>query len=451
VPDGRKRLFELRLASARLWLACQRGDLATAKQAMRSFEAQTAHELAHSHDHRASALMNLGTAELWSLHVDDARRDLEEGLELARRIGRPYLEIGCLAHLALAAAFSGSPIPVGLRLSEEAVTIAEAHGWGSHRIVTPAVAAGAAALAWLGRIAEAQRWLDRVQPATEDFETEPVLHYARAFVRLAQGRFEEALADFRAAETTGPLLAREHALPVEVRGWIVQTQVLIGATALARAALAALDAEERDGAGMRIAAAALALAEGRPQDAVDVLAPMIVDVPEPAADGSPQVLNMRRATVHALLLDAAARDRLGERHAAEASIERALELAEWDGMILQFMLVPVRELLERHPRHRTAHAALLATILDVLGGTAPQPGRLTVTLRDELSEAELRVLRYLPSNLSAPEIAAELFVSTNTVRTHLRHIYAKLDAHSRSEAVARARELGLLAQSPATR
>ena len=45
----------------------------------------------------------------------------------------------------------------------------------------------------------------------------------------------------------------------------------------------------------------------------------------------------------------------------------------------------------------------------------------------------------------APEFAAELFASNNTVRTHLRHIYAKLDAHSRSEAVARARELGLLA------
>ena len=57
------------------------------------------------------------------------------------------------------------------------------------------------------------------------------------------------------------------------------------------------------------------------------------------------------------------------------------------------------------------------------------------------------MIRYLPSNLRAPEIAAELFVSTNTIRTHLRHIYAKLDAHGRAEAVARARQLGLLAPS----
>ena len=52
---------------------------------------------------------------------------------------------------------------------------------------------------------------------------------------------------------------------------------------------------------------------------------------------------------------------------------------------------------------------------------------------------------YLPSNLTAAEIASELVVSTNTVRTHMRHIYAKLDAHSRNEAVTRARELGLVA------
>jgi LuxR family maltose regulon positive regulatory protein len=148
--------------------------------------------------------------------------------------------------------------------------------------------------------------------------------------------------------------------------------------------------------------------------------------------------------VHALLFDAAARDRLGERSGAEASIERALELAERDGVMLPFMLAPVQELLERHPRHRTAHATLLSTILDQLAGSQPRCAEPAVLL-DELSDAELRVVRYLPSNLKAPEIAAELFVSANTVRTHLRHIYAKLGAHSRSEAVARARELGLLA------
>jgi hypothetical protein len=57
------------------------------------------------------------------------------------------------------------------------------------------------------------------------------------------------------------------------------------------------------------------------------------------------------------------------------------------------------------------------------------------------------VLRYLPTNLTAPEIAAELYVSLNTVKTHTRNLYAKLGTHRRAEAVARARSLGLLAPS----
>jgi LuxR family maltose regulon positive regulatory protein len=66
-------------------------------------------------------------------------------------------------------------------------------------------------------------------------------------------------------------------------------------------------------------------------------------------------------------------------------------------------------------------------------------------LLEPLSDAELRVVRYLSSNLTATAIACELCVSPNTVRTHLRHIYAKLDAHSRTEAVTRVRQSGLLA------
>jgi len=58
------------------------------------------------------------------------------------------------------------------------------------------------------------------------------------------------------------------------------------------------------------------------------------------------------------------------------------------------------------------------------------------------------VLRYLPTNLSAAEIAHELSVSVTTVRTHIRHLFLKLGAHRRTEAVATARALGLLAPSP---
>ncbi len=64
-----------------------------------------------------------------------------------------------------------------------------------------------------------------------------------------------------------------------------------------------------------------------------------------------------------------------------------------------------------------------------------------------LTESETRVLRYLPTHMGAPEIAAELFLSANTVKTHLRHLYQKLGAHSRQEAVQRARATGLLTAS----
>jgi LuxR family maltose regulon positive regulatory protein len=63
---------------------------------------------------------------------------------------------------------------------------------------------------------------------------------------------------------------------------------------------------------------------------------------------------------------------------------------------------------------------------------------------DELSDSELAVLRLLPTELSNREIGEELFVSVNTVKTHLRNIYAKLRARSREQAVGRAREIGLL-------
>jgi LuxR family maltose regulon positive regulatory protein len=254
-----------------------------------------------------------------------------------------------------------------------------------------------------------------------------------------QGRLEQALAAFGAAERMQTLLGDEHPFTVLTRARVLQTQARMGHAAAAATALDDLDAAERESPPMRVTAAIIELAQGALEEAVDVLTPVIGD-PAPAA-------HLRLAITEAQLLDAAAREQLGDPSGAEASLERALELAEPEGMILPFVVAPVRELLERIPRHRTAHGAFLRTILDVLAGSsAPRRGE-PAPLLDELSEAERRVVRYLPSNLKAPEIAAELCVSANTVRTHVRHIYAKLDAHDRNEAVARARELGLLGPS----
>ena len=146
------------------------------------------------------------------------------------------------------------------------------------------------------------------------------------------------------------------------------------------------------------------------------------------------------------MLEAIARDALGEPAAAERALECALDLAEPEGLQLFFLLQPAPGLLERHARHRTAHPSLIAEILDLLAGKrpAPPPTGPQPPLKP-LSGSEIRVLRYLPTNLSQPEIANELHVSRNTIRTHLSHLYAKLDTHSRTEAVERARALGLLA------
>jgi ATP/maltotriose-dependent transcriptional regulator MalT len=79
-------------------------------------------------------------------------------------------------------------------------------------------------------------------------------------------------------------------------------------------------------------------------------------------------------------------------------------------------------------------------------GSAPPAGE-PAWPGEPLTQSEARVLRYLPSHMSAPEIAAELYLPANTVKTHLRHLYRKLGAHSRHEAVKRARAIGLLAVS----
>ena len=108
-PPDRRRRLQVAIASLKLSLARRRGHLAGVIEQVRFLASpvtgQSDEDIALGSDLRAVALMNLGTAEAWSLGLPDAERHLREGAVLAREIGRPYLEVGCLAQLAFAYIF----------------------------------------------------------------------------------------------------------------------------------------------------------------------------------------------------------------------------------------------------------------------------------------------------------------------------------------------------------
>jgi LuxR family transcriptional regulator, maltose regulon positive regulatory protein len=266
-----------------------------------------------------------------------------------------------------------------------------------------------------------------------------LLHQTAGILHAGRGRHREALQEFRAAEQLGSQLEGSHALASQVTGWLLATQARLGRTGQARAVLAALPGERAGPGEIRNARAVICLADGDPAGAFGA----VQDVLHGAAPVVGYV-----TLVEAELLAGLARRQLGDLPAAGQAAERALALAlaEPDRLVLPFAITGSRELLQALPRHETAHAALLADILDVLHGSSPAAGNQPPPPdAEELSPGELRVLRYLPTNLSRPQIASELSVSLNTVSTHLRSIYAKLQVGDRSWAVQRARELRLLA------
>jgi LuxR family transcriptional regulator, maltose regulon positive regulatory protein len=439
-PDRRHRL-DVAIAALKLSLARKRGHLAGVVEQVRFLASpitgQSDEDIALDSDLRAVALMNLGTVEAWSLGNRDSQRHLQEGADLARKIGRPYLEVACLAELAFASKIE--PFATTRQRCREAIALAEQHGWGMEPVISPALVNLAGALIWTGEFDEGDRWLRRTARALET-DTGPgirlLLHMGTGMLLSGRRRQREALAEYSAAEHLQAQLDGSHALMRQLTSWRLATQARLGQLSEAQASVAALDAELAGTAEIGNARAAICLAEGNPaaalsavQDVLNGIAPAIGYV----------------TLVEANLLAALAHRELGDQRAAYAAAERALALAEADRLVLPFAMTGSLELLETMPRHETAHAALLTDILDVMRGSSRSPDyESSLAEIEQLSPSELRVLRYLPTNLSRPEIASELSVSVNTVNTHIRSIYAKLQTQDRSSAVRRAREIRLL-------
>jgi LuxR family maltose regulon positive regulatory protein len=444
VPDTRRAQAQLLLGIVRLLVVRQRGDLPTMAEEVRRLEALAeapdATQPALSQDLRALALISLGITEVWTGRFQEAERHLERGAALARRIGRPFLEFTGLAHLAAVEMFRS--YARAAERSKQAIELAERHGWASDPAAGTVYMVLGTMLTWQARLDEAESWVQRGE-RTLTAETQPatghVIRYLRGLLELARGRDADALAAFRGAEPLAQRLAAPHYTVPRARALLVHVLVRLGDTEGAEQALAELGNQDREHGETRIATAVLRLAQDDPHAAVAALAPVL--------DGAPSALPWI-GLAHAFLLEAIARDALGDEGAADRALEHALDLVEPDGALSLFLLHPAPGMLERHARHGTAHAALIAEILSLLAGQAPAAPRAgPQPLSEPLSDTEIRVLRYLPTNLTRPDIAGQLYVSLNTIGTHMCNLYAKLGVHSRREAVDRARALGLLAPS----
>ena len=444
VPTGRRGQVQTLLGVVGLLLARQRGNPpAVAEEARRlqaAAEAPDAAQPGLGEDLRALALINLGIAVYATARFEEAEPHLEQGVALARRIGRPYLEFLGLAHQA--ALDVGWSFARAAEHSRKAIELAERHGWTDEPAAGMAFVILGGALTGQGRLEEAEPWVQRAE-RTVRADAEPAVavtvHHVRGLLELARGRDADALAAFRAAERLAGQLTAPHYLVPGARARQLQALLRLDETERAEQALAELGDQDRDRGEVRIATAMLRLAQGDPSEATVALAPVL--------EGSAPVVG-ETWLVQSYLLEAIARDALGDPGAADRALERALDVAEPDGAIVPFLLHPAPGLLERQARHGTAHAALIAEIRSLLAGRTPAPPPAAAQPPLEpLSDSEIRVLRYLPTNLSAREIANELYVSTNTVKTHMHHLYAKLGTHRRGEAVERARALGLLAPS----
>ena len=395
-------------------------------------------------DLRALALIDLGIAEMWTGRFEEADRHLERG----HRPGPPDRAALPGGHRpgALGAAGELAVVPAGGGAGPAGDRAGHASTAGP-RSRSPASPTWPSAWRWSPRDGSRRRSGRSARPSAPSGprSSRPPgcgCSYGRGMLEFVSGRHEPRWAPSGRPSGWPSSLVTPHTLAPRLRSHLLQTLVRMGETQRVEQALA-----EMDGRGAR---------PGRDAHRRGVAAA------RPGRPGRRRRPRSRPSSTARLRcrtpICGRSRRSCSRRSPATRSATRAppgvpssgrSTCAEPEGLLFPFLYDPAPELLDRHRRHGTAHAALIAEILNVLAGQKPgSPPAGPQHLREPLSHAETRVLRYLPTKLSAPEIADELYLSVNTVKTHMRHLYDKLGAHRRHEAVEQARALGLLAPSP---
>jgi LuxR family maltose regulon positive regulatory protein len=363
--------------------------------------------------------------------LERAQRDLQSALHLARTHGFAFLEVQVLCTVALLAA-SRCDHDRMVGAAEQAIQAASRQG--RHPSAWTARASALLGYADLlgGKPSSARRWAASGLDTDHDRLPPETLYALRVVHGSAQADESDRPAGFgeiQGARAAGSGMLWPPPVPAALAGLEHRVALLHGN--LAAAAEASTWLERRVGRVGEVALmeALAALAVGRPE-----LARSAVD---PVLEKSVPVL-LPHTIVEALLVVAEVALRGEDVPAGTAALDRALQLAQPLGIVRPFVLAGphTRNALGGRPAAR---------------GTGPFATRLAAARRAvladaaaPLSERELMVLALLPSLLSAGEIADELTVSVNTVKSHIRSIYTKLGASSRRQAVHRAQERGLL-------
>ena len=434
LPADEEAASRLTAAMLRLTVGLRSGNLATAAMAVSRAELMLDEvpggKLARHPDVRRRVLSGRAAVAMWSGRLDEAARVLEGGISAEAASGREYERASLTGRLALAEALRGR-LGRAAELAGEAASVTSEHR-PSGPAPTPLVA-----LAWVhvarNELREARGCLKRVDAAlgvSPDKLVGTVAYLVAAHGALAEGR----------PAVAAQIIARARS-GWSVPAWLDQQLSLTESRAHAAAGdtAAVLTIAERAGTTPE---AAVILAHARVVAGDDEAAYRAL---APALTSDSEVTDPVR--LQALLLEARLGYDSGDDGRGRRSLAAALRLAEREQIRLPFVLERswLGPVLRRDPELTGSHRPLLALVLgaDHLPAPMSAAGEVPVLI-EPLTEREREVLVHVSGMLNTAEVAEEMYISVNTVKTHLRNIYRKLAAAHRSEAVRRARQLELI-------
>jgi LuxR family maltose regulon positive regulatory protein len=390
---------------------------------------------------RATLLEHRGWAMLWSGAREQARRDLSEGHRAARWIGDDALHLSCHSLLAACELESGH-VSLATDLANEALAFAAERGMASSAEAAIAYFVLAQTHGERGELDVLETMLESGRDAARGGGVRDGSLWAmEARLRARVDEWHES-PDVGAnlLSATRRRLQQDPDLTELSWSLTVDEAEMCLAAGRPEAAAQLLASGEPAGGGLGEATvrAKLATAQGRSDDAIAVLEEALGTA---AQDG---VSALTAAWLHL----AAVRWGRGDPARAWGAMEQALIVSEPDGIARPFLFEGhSRELLWSQVGRGTGCEEWAFTLLDRVESRRPAERGTTST--ESLSDRERTVLQYMDTLMSVNEISRELYVSTNTIKTHIKHIYRKLGVSRRRDAVERARALRLLERLPA--